>query len=678
MLNRFTPYEEEFERWRREGYPGVKPETYRYIDFLTAPDNDLATREGTLWRHQWEAFLRVVYAHEILGKEVIGRNGLLVNLVTGGGKTALMAAIIAWLRYAHEVHKFVILCPNLIVRDRLQADFEGGKVFKDRDLIPKDADFQAGDLVLTTLGGGNTGGWANLFSSNIVLGNIHQFYTSNTVGQSNLSALMNGPDFVLFNDEAHNSPAPEWDSTLARLKPKTRLRIDLTATPERADGQTPDSDLIYEYTVQDALADGLIKTPVVYLPSIDTVELTYTDARTGERRRVEEIDWDEVDRLGLSATQWVTDDEPMRQQMAIALRRFEEQERRAKGRYQPILFVVAVCIADAEKAAHTLNHYFKVKTLLVTERSDEEERRKAQELGKAQRSGQPYKAVVSVLMLREGWDVPEVGVILLLRKFSSKVYGQQVIGRGLRRVRGKNIDPSEPQICAIVDHPKLEHQWLWDMFNAKKRENVSIEDLFDETEDLPPPLPKQELTKPHLVIRVPDPDPNFSDDEEFVVPISETQVQPLRDWKDALRKIEYELEGLEITRVDIKEVIGKELSENRWESHTAAPQLLREKGETYRSSFQLDDDTLRDAIKRRLLEIAEELLDKAGYAPIEYKGVVYQALIEHIREKFLDGETLGAATREQLLIVWRILPQVKQKIQSVPGLVEGIVEYGDQ
>ena len=71
-------------------------------------------------------------------------------------------------------------------------------------------------------------------------------------------------------------------------------------------------------------------------------------------------------------------------------------------------------------------------------------------------------------MLREGWDVPEVGVILLLRKFGSKVYGQQVIGRGLRRVRVKGVDPTEPQICAVVDHPKLEHQWLWDIFNAQE------------------------------------------------------------------------------------------------------------------------------------------------------------------------------------------------------------------
>jgi hypothetical protein len=165
-----------------------------------------------------------------------------------------------------------------------------------------------------------------------------------------------------------------------RMREKVVLRVDTTATPDRADGQTPDSEMIYEYGGPDALHDGIIKTPVVYQPDIKTMQLTYTDARTGEKRKVEEIDWDKVDRLGLSATQWVTDDEPMRQQMAIALKRLEEQERRAKGRYQPILFVVAVCKLDAEKAAQTLNNYFKVKTLLVTEDSDEAGRQKAREL----------------------------------------------------------------------------------------------------------------------------------------------------------------------------------------------------------------------------------------------------------------------------------------------------------
>lgn len=41
-----------------------------------------------------------------------------------------------------------------------------------------------------------------------------------------------------------------------------------------------------------------------------------------------------------------------------------------------------------------------------------------------------------------------------------------------------------------------------------------IEDEFNETEDLPDPPPKQELTKPHLVIDVPDPDLSALDEGE--------------------------------------------------------------------------------------------------------------------------------------------------------------------
>lgn len=339
MFNQFAIYEDVFQSWRRDGLPGLNTESYKYIEALTSPDDDQAARVGTLWPHQWESFLRVVYAHEILGKAEIGADGLLLNIVTGGGKTALIAGIIAWLRIAHRVEKFVLLCPNLIVRDRLEDDFEGGRVFQARDLLPKWSNVRPQDFVLTTLGSGKDGGWASLLSASVVLGNIHQFYQSNKSGQSNLSALMNGPDFALFNDEAHNSPAPEYDATLRRMREKTVLRVDTTATPDRADGTTPDSAMIYEYGVTDALHDGIIKTPVVYQPDIKTVQLTYTDARSGEKRKVEEINWDEVDRLGLNATQWVTDDEPMRQQMAIALRRLDEQERRAKGRYQPILLL---------------------------------------------------------------------------------------------------------------------------------------------------------------------------------------------------------------------------------------------------------------------------------------------------------------------------------------------------
>ena len=671
MFNQFAKHEDAFRDWRRDGMPGLRPESWEYVEFLTSDDDDRLAREGTLWPHQWESFLRVAYAYEILGKTAIGADGLLLNIVTGGGKTAVIAAVTAWLRIAHGVQKFVMLCPNLIVRDRLQDDFQNGKVFRDRDLLP-DGTYKSEDFSLTTLGGGEEGGWASLLGASVILGNIHQFYLSNKSGQSNLSALMNGPEFALFNDEAHNSPAPEYEETLARMREKVTLRVDMTATPDRADGRTPDSDMIFEYNVTDALSDGVIKTPVVYQPDIKTVQLTYTDARTGEQRKVEEIDWDEVDRLGLNATQWVTDDEPMRQQMAIALRRLEEQERRARGRYQPVLFVVAVCKADAEKADLTLSRYFRVKTLRVTEDSDEADRKQARELGRQKRAAAPYRAVVSVLMLREGWDVPEVGVILLLRKFGSKVYGQQVVGRGLRRVRAKGVAADEPQICAAVDHPKLGHEWLWQIFNAKRRTEVSIDDEFDETEDLPDPPPKQELANPDLVIDIPPVDPSVMDDGEFDVGDIPPPPEPLENWKEELAAIEYDPVAAEITRVDIVGVVGRELGGGGWKTVRSAPDGTPSDG----PAAEISDDAARDAVKNGLLQMAEELTVAAGYAA-SFKGRVYSALLHHVRAKFLDGSSLGLAERPEVEFAWKMLRQVEQRVAAVPGLIAGVIEHGD-
>jgi type III restriction enzyme len=406
---------------------------------------------------------------------------------------------------------------------------------------------------------------------------------------------------------------------------------------------------------------------------LGTVELTYTDALTGVTKRVEEIDWDEIDRKGLSATQWVTDDKPMRQQMAIALKRLQEQEIRANGRYQPILFVVAVCKTDAEKAAKTLSNIFKVKTLLVTEDSPEEDRKKARELGREQKTKAPFKAVVSVLMLREGWDVPEVGVILLLRKFSSKVYGQQVVGRGLRRVRTKGISPEEPQICAIVDHPKLEHYWLWDMFNCKIRPNVTTDQMFDETEDLPAPPPRQEISRPEFVIDVPKEIEGLVDEGVFEVGEIESP-EPIENWEEVLASIDYGGETVEITDQEITGVTGKELIPKGWKTIYSAPDIPPNGNG---AEVEVTDGRMREAIKSRVLEISEELCVKAGYAA-GFRGEVYSALMHHIRDKFLGNTTLGLADRRCLDYAWKMLDQVRAKVIAIPGLIGGMIEYASK
>ena len=276
-------------------------------------------------------------------------------------------------------------------------------------------------------------------------------------------------------------------------------------------------------------------------------------------------------------------------------------------------------------------------------------------------------------MLREGWDVPEVGVILLMRKFGSKVYGQQVIGRGLRRVRVKGVDPTEPQVCAVVDHPKLEHQWLWDIFNAKKRTNVLIDDQFDETEDLPPPPPKQEFVKPELAIDLPPVDPSIADDGTFDVGDVPPPPKPLENWKAALDGIEYDPTLVEITKVGIAGVVGQELGGQGWKTVHSAPEAT---GSSSDAVTQVSDDAVREAVKTGLLDTAEVLTVEAGYAAT-FKDRVYSALLHHVRAKFLNGSSLGLAERTEVDFAWRMLRQVKTKVEAIPGLIAGIIEYGN-
>ena len=521
MFNSFLPYEKKFQDWinNRFEHEKMKPETKEFILHILNPE-----RERKLWRNQQEGILRAIYAYEVLGKKSI-----LLNIVTGGGKTAIIAGVIAWLRMAHQIRHFIILNPNVIVRDRLQQDFTKAKIFRDFKFFPAVYSNLLDDLDLHILGDKQAP--QGMLESGVVLGNIQQLYSRGGKVSRNLAYIMNFlGDLAVFNDEAHNTPAQEYTNILMQLAKKSKFRLDTTATPDRADNQNPDSEMIYEYGIQDALTDDLIKSVVVYQPDIKRVELTYTDVDTGKQAKVEEIDWDEIDRKGISATQWVTDDKPLKQQIKIALGRLAEQKERAKGRYKPVLFVVAVCIRDAKNVVSVMEKKFNLKTLLVTEESEEAHRREAAHIGHLD---SPYDAVVSVLMLREGWDVPEVGIIMLLRKFSSKVYGQQVIGRGLRKVIR---DDGEREILAVVDHPKLEHGWLWKLVGAKIKKDVSVDDKFDVEEDLPEIQQKQELIDPEKLIEVPEIEGEIEPDFETIfeglkeVPVTE-------DWQKILDAI---------------------------------------------------------------------------------------------------------------------------------------------
>ena len=75
--------------------------------------------------------------------------------------------------------------------------------------------------------------------------------------------------------------------------------------------------------------------------------------------------------------------------------------------------------------------------------------------------------------------------------------------------------------------------------------------------------------------------------------------------------------------------------------------------------------------------MAENLLDKVGHTS-QFIGLIYIVLLHHIRDKFLDGDSLGLSDLHQLESVWRMLETVEKQIMQTRGLVEGIVKYGHQ
>ncbi len=94
-------------------------------------------------------------------------------------------------------------------------------------------------------------------------------------------------------------------------------------------------------------------------------------------------------------------------------------------------------------------------------------------------------------------------------------------------------------------------------------------------------------------------------------------------------------------------------------------------------TIEVTDDLLRDAIKEYVLDMSEDLCVMAGYAA-GFRGEVYSALMQHIRTKFLAGNTLGLTEKQNLDYAWKMLDQVRTKVSRTPGLVAGIIEYANK
>ena len=82
----------------------------------------------------------------------------------------------------------------------------------------------------------------------------------------------------------------------------------------------------------------------------------------------------------------------------------------------------------------------------------------------------PFKVIVSVMMLKEGWDVKNVTTIVGLRPFvsDSKILPEQALGRGLRRMYFGRSDINE--YVSVIGTPAF-----MDFVESIKGEGVILE-----------------------------------------------------------------------------------------------------------------------------------------------------------------------------------------------------------
>ena len=225
----------------------------------------------------------------------------------------------------------------------------------------------------------------------------------------------NGFDVVIV-DEFHHAAAASYERLLSRLKPQ--FLLGLTATPERADGQSVlhwfDGRIASESRLWDALDQGLL-CPFHYFGVNDPADLS--TARFERGRYVPgELDnlltGDHVRsiRVRQAVEEFVTDPHQMRALgFCAGIGHAHFMARQFTGYGYPALALDAGTPRDVRRAA-----------LLRLRRGE-------------------LRAIFAVDIFNEGVDLPEVDTVLMLRPTESATIFLQQLGRGLRWAEGKRV-----------------------------------------------------------------------------------------------------------------------------------------------------------------------------------------------------------------------------------------------
>jgi type III restriction enzyme len=525
--------------WRERGYRGATDTTRLLLNHWFCNDHRLPDGRKFQYHYfQREAVETLIYLYEVVNirrhKDLVEtfatRRDLRLlqydefarycaKMATGSGKTKVMSLVIAW-QFFNAVAEarddfaktFLLIAPNVIVFERLRTDFEGGRIFSADPVIPNELriywDFQC-YMRGESERAGSLGA--------LYLGNIQQFYerTENATNEPYALREVLGPPpppeklavedvekriiarggpLAVLNDEAHHThdEDSEWNKIIRQLHqdvPKgVTAQFDFTATPRHSKGQLF-SWTVFDYPLKQAILDNVVKRPL-----------------KGIAKGIAE------QRSDIASTRYQA-------YLAAGVERWKEYREQLKvfGK-KPVLFVMMNDTEDADDVGDWMQKKYPSafggdKLLVIhTDKSGEVSKK---DLDKARTVSRevdletsPVNCIVSVLMLREGWDVQGVTVIVGLRPYTSKanILPEQTVGRGLRLMfRGTGSGYTERvdvignnAFIEFVEQLEREEELQLDTFEVGKEKVVIVTIAPDEKKkdkDIPIPVLSPILTR---------------------------------------------------------------------------------------------------------------------------------------------------------------------------------------
>ena len=469
--------------WRKKGYPDITETSRSLLNYWFNTEHP---NEFQYYFAQRESVESIIYLYEnqkirtpsellkydssnVLVDSMFEENWLrlVIKQATGTGKTKVLSLLIAWCYFNKEFNEnselsknFLILAPNTIVLDRLKGDIEGLSIFNKDPIIPpnqydgKNWNFYPRVHIQDNIGSLSKNG-------NIFLTNIQRFVTRGEQSDENNSidyflgekpvtktsdnkvlvkdVVNNLDDIVVLNDEAHHVHDKKlaWNKTIENINnnliqknSRLPLQIDVTATPKHQNGHIF-IQTVSDYPLVEAIAQKVVKSPILPDEASRGKLEEKTSSKFSERYR---------DYIDLGFTVWEQD--------------YNNHKKLGK---KALLFIMVDDTKNCDDVKQYLENTYPIlkngtfvihtnKEGKIDEGNSSKSQKELQILrelaNKVDSDENNIKAVVSVLMLKEGWDVKNVTTVVGLRPFvaTSNILPEQALGRGLRRMYfGQNI-----------------------------------------------------------------------------------------------------------------------------------------------------------------------------------------------------------------------------------------------